>query len=107
MKEFRIEGLYSLESLVIGKNSFTKEKRRHGDDPSRSFHVVDCPKLRLIEIGNHSFCDYSGEFELRKLDQLETLKIGTLDEDSWNFDYANFNLHGINKKSISCRSSKS
>ena len=94
MKEFRIQGLQNLISLKIGENSFTAEKKRHGDDPTRSFHVLDCPHLRSIIIGKYSFCDYSGEFEMKNLPALEELKIGDLNEDSWNFDYANLVLRG-------------
>lgn len=94
MKEFRIQGLQNLISLTIGENSFTAEKKRHGNDPTRSFHVLDCPHLRSIIIGKYSFCDYSGEFEVKNLPALEELKIGDITEDSWNFDYANFVLRG-------------
>ena len=94
MKEFRVQGLQNLTSLAIGDNSFTAEKKRHGDDPTRSFHVLDCPALRVINIGKYSFCDYSGEFELRNLPSLEHLVIGSMTEDSWNFDYANLVLRG-------------
>lgn len=94
MKEFRIQGLPNLKSLIVGENSFTAEKKRHGNDPTRSFHILDCPLLRSINIGKYSFCDYSGDFELKNLPALEELKIGNMSEDSWNFDYANLVLRG-------------
>ena len=90
LSEFRIDGMDRLKTITIGKNSFTKEKKRHGDDPSRSFHIVNCNQLQSIVIGIYSFCDYSGEFELKNLPKLTTLKIGSMQEDSWNFDHSSF-----------------
>ena len=46
-------------------------------------------------IGKFSFSDYAGSFELKELNSLETIRIGTINETSNNFYYAPFNLHGI------------
>lgn len=96
LKEFRLDGLPQLVTLKIGKNSFTKEKKRHGDDGGRSFHIVNCQNLESIEIGIYSFCDCSGEVEFKNLPKLKSLKIGSRQEDSWNFDYASLVLKGHN-----------
>ena len=94
LMEFRMDGIQQLKTLKIGKNSFTKEKKRHGDDGGRSFHIVNCENLESIEIGIYSFCDYSGEVEFKNLPKLRSLRIGSHQDDSWNFDYASLVLRG-------------
>ena len=72
-KSFIIDGLIQLESLRIGGNSFTMNRNGHGNDISKSFHILNCDKLELIEIGQYSFSDYAGEFELKNLPSLKTI----------------------------------
>lgn len=95
LKEFRIDGLQQLSVLKIGKNSFTKEKKRHGEDGGRSFHILNCENLESIEIGIYSFCDCAGEVEFKNLPRLRSLRIGSKHEDSWNFDHASLALKGL------------
>ena len=90
---FRIVGLNELKSLKIGMNSFTKNK--YGDSSSRSFHILSCIQLESIEIGRYSFSDYAGEFELRNLPKLSTIKIGMIGWESSNFFYSSFVINGI------------
>ena len=54
-------GLAELESVVIGKNSFTKCKNEVEitSDPNRRFELKNCPKLKSLKIGSYSFSDYS------------------------------------------------
>ena len=92
---FNIDGLNELKSLKIGINSFTKEKNSWGDDPSRSFSILNCIELESIEIGHHSFSDYGGGFELRNLPKLSTIKIGEIGNDSYNFYWSSFVIKGI------------
>ena len=92
---FNINGLNELKSLKIGINSFTKEKNSYGNNPSRSFHVLNCVKLESIEIGLYSFSDYGGGFELINLPILSTIKIGEIGNDSCNFSYSSFVMKGI------------
>ena len=89
IERFEIEGLNRLQSLKIGDNSFSQFKL---DDfvndligssskcrnESKSFHILNCKSLKVIEIGQYSFCDFGGEFELRNLDNLESIKIGEI-----------------------------
>ena len=51
--------------------------------------------MRSIEIGLFSFSDYSGEFELINLPKLESIKIGEIGNDSFNFFYSSFVIQGI------------
>ena len=94
---FSIDGLNELKSLKIGNNSFTKENW-YGNNPSRSFHILNCVKLESIEIGRYSFSDYGGGFELKNLPKLSTIKIGRIDyyrDYSYNFWYSSFVIKGI------------
>ena len=95
MKLFNIDGLNHLKSLKIGMNSFTEKKNDKANNPSRSFRVLNCIELESIEIGEYSFSDYGGGFELRNLPKLSTIKIGEIGIDSSNFYYSSFVIKGI------------
>ena len=95
---FRIDGLKHLKSLKIGKNAFTLV--RTGDNmvkannKSRSFSILNCDELKSIEIGEFSFSDYAGGFELRNLPKLTAIKIGEINSWSGNFFYSIFKIKG-------------
>ena len=103
INEFEIDGLKSLKSLKIGKNSFThlKSDNEWNDDiaenRNRSFHILNCVELESIEIGRYSFSDYGGGFELKNLPKLSTIKIGEIGQyyDSRNFYYSSFVIKGM------------
>ena len=95
VNSFRIDGLNQLKSLKIGINSFTKNKDSWGNNANRSFQILNCDVLILIEIGRFSFSDYGGGFELRNLPKLTTIKIGKMGSDSFNFYYCSFVVKGI------------
>ena len=92
---FLIEGLSSLISLSIGSNSFTSMKNGFGNDINKSFHILNCTKLESIEIGEYSFSDYAGEFELSNLPQLQSIQIGQSNSNSYNFYSTPLNIQGI------------
>ena len=92
---FMIDGLNELKSLKIGKNSFTKKKNWYGNNPNRSFSILNCIELESIEIGHHSFSDYGGLFELKNLPKLSSIKIGEIGSDSFNFFYCSLEIKGI------------
>ena len=84
---FELDGLSELESVVIGKYSFmiSDDERSDGD-----YRIVNCPKLKSIQIGDYSFSDYHS-FELNNLPSLQSIDIG---EDC--FYYApSFSLTGL------------
>ena len=95
VNEFIINNLFDLKSITIGQNSFTTTRGSYGDNPSRSFHILNCDQLESISIGAYSFSDYSGEFELRNLPKLTTIKIGDTTRDSNNFYWSSFVIKGI------------
>ena len=79
VRTLELNGLYELESVVIGKKSFTyaktdteiwSSKRTDG-----AHGTVNCPKLKSIRIGYHSFGDYHS-FELTNLPSLQSIEIG-------------------------------
>ena len=89
VKTFKIDGLNRLKTIKIGNNSFTQKKYNWGDDKSKSFHILNCESLESIQIGEYSFSDFGGEFELKNLPQLQSIQIGDTENDSYNF-YSSF-----------------
>lgn len=89
-KEFIIYDLQNLQSLKIGSNSFTMFKNGFGNDVSKSFHIINCESLKSIEIGEYSFSDYGGQFELKNLSQLQSIQIGHINSNSYNFYSSSF-----------------
>ena len=85
VKTFQMEGLNRLKTIKIGNNSFTQKKNGGGNDESKSFHILNCESLESIRIGEYSFSDFAGNFELKNLPQLQSIQIGTIGSDSWNF----------------------
>ena len=105
LQTFQIDGLNRLKTIKIGKNSFTQVKSNDFDNDfdgsvlkcrneSKSFHILNCESLRVIEIGQYSFADFGGEFELRNLDNLESIKIGNIGNASMNFYWSSFIIRG-------------
>ena len=90
MNVFVIDGLNQLRSLKIGDKSFKKTLDNWKKDPSRSFHLLNCNELESIEIGEYSFSDYGGGFELKNLPKLSSIKMG-----SHNFDSCSFEIKGM------------
>ena len=95
VETFQIEGLNRLKSIKIGNNSFTQNKNSYGDDQSKSFHILNCESLESIQIGEYSFSDFAGEFELKNLPQLQSIQIGSIGSDSYNFFWSSFVIRGI------------
>ena len=89
--EVKLMGLNQLESVVIGKNSFTKSKYRVGNDPNHHFYLKDCERLRELKMGCYSFSDYS-VCEIENVPSLEVIEMGDLNEHSYNFSYASLEL---------------
>ena len=109
VQTFEIDGLNRLKRLKIGDNSFTQVKMidfvndfagsiTKCRNESKSFHILNCESLKVIEIGRYSFADFGGEFELRNLDNLESIKIGEIGYRSMNFLWSSFKIRGKNVK---------
>ena len=93
VEELKIIGLSELESVEIGKSSFTKEKDWYGQDANRHFYLKNCPKLKSLKIDGYSFSDYT-VCEIENVPALETVEIGDLNGWSNNFYYASLELKG-------------
>ena len=92
VEEVKLIGLNQLERVVIGENSFTKEKNKcYDDDSYRHFYLKDCERLRELKIGNDSFSDYS-VCEIENNVSLEVIEMGNMNEWSWSFCYASLDL---------------
>ena len=94
VKTFKIDGLNRLKTIKIGINSFSQSKNSNGNDSSKSFHILNCESLKSIDIGEYSFSDFAGEFELKNLPQLQSIQIGNEQNDSKNFAYSSLVLRG-------------
>ena len=72
VRVFELNGLNKLESVVIGESSFSI-----GDDElsDGDYRIVNCPKLKSIQIGDKSFYDYHS-FKLNNLHSLQSIDIG-------------------------------
>ena len=82
-----LNGLSELESVVIGGNSFRISDKERTDG---SYRIVNCPKLKSIQIGDYSFLDYHS-FELNNLPSLQSIDMG-----KWCFFLApSFSLTGL------------
>ena len=90
VKTFKIDGLNRLKMIKIDRNSFTQHKNSYGNDKSKSFHILNCESLESIEIGEYSFSDFGGEFELKNLPQLQSIQISY-----YAFWYSSFVIRGI------------
>ena len=95
VQTFQIDGLNRLKTIKIGKNSFTQTKTCRGNDKSKSFHILNCESLEFIQIGEWSFSDFAGEFELKNLPQLQSIQIGSVLGASNNFYNSSFVVRGI------------
>ena len=84
---FELDGLSELESVVIGMESFRISNSKRSDG---SYRIVNCSKLKSIQIGYRSFFDYHS-FELNNLPSLQSIDIGKM----CFHDASSFSLTGL------------
>ena len=117
-----LNGLNGLKTIKIGSNSFTQvkgewfkcyhtdeERDSKANNQSKSFHILNCESLESIQIGEFSFSDFGGGFELKNLPQLQSIQIGTVGSYSYNFHNSSLVIRGIELilNIVMIRSSKS
>ena len=86
VRVFELDGLDELESVEIGQDTFRISDKERNDG---SYRIVNCPKLKSIQI-DESFRDYHS-FELSNLPSLQSIDI-----DWYCFHYApSFSLTGL------------
>ena len=91
-----ISSLNELESVVVGTNSLTLNTDSYPlfSMANRQFYLKNCPKLKTLQIGRFSFSDYS-VCEMSALPSLETIDMGEVGRESYNFYYASLELKRI------------
>ena len=94
VSELRMIGMREVESVVVGERSFTRRKNDFANNPERRVCVRDCPSLRQLRVGRHSFSDYT-EMEIECVDALERIVVGELGSNSYNFYYASLELRSV------------
>ena len=95
VQTFKIDGLNRLKTIKIGNNSFTQKRYWYGNDKSKSFHILNCESLESIQIGEYSFSDFAGDFELKNLPQLQSIQIGSIGSYSNNYYSSSCVIRGI------------
>ena len=73
VRVFELDGLGELESVEIGENSLRISYYSERSDGS--YRIVNCPKLKTLQVGDRSFSDYHS-FELSNLPSLQSIDIG-------------------------------
>ena len=73
VRVFELDGLDELESVEIGKESFRIDNKERNDG---SYRIVNCPRIKSIQIGHWSFSDYHS-FEVNNLTSLQSIDIGS------------------------------
>ena len=91
--EVKLIGLNQLERVVIGENSFTKEKNveRLSYNPNRHFYLKNCERVRELKIGCDSFRDYT-VCVIENVPSLEVIEMGGWKYRSYNFYYSSLEL---------------
>ena len=90
VEEVKLIGLSELESVVIGENSFYF----YDSSLCYCFCVKDCPKLKSLKMGKHSFVRYT-VIEIENVNALEVIEIGDSSIGSNNFAHASLVLKSI------------
>ena len=99
VREFVLDGLEIVESVKIGQYCFSMSEEEEeeeddddDDDEERNVdgfcQITNCPNLRQLEIGWHSFEDFKS-FELSNVNSLQSIDFGR-----GCFRYADFSLKG-------------
>ena len=87
VRVFNLDSMSELESVVIGQRSFWNRQSGISDG---SYRIVNCPKLKSIQIGGNSFYDYRS-FVMYNLPSLQSIDMG-----EYCFHYApSFSLTGL------------
>ena len=87
VSEVTLVGLSELESVVIEESSFTK-RNNWNEDSCCHFGLKNCPKLKLLIVGNHSFKDYS-------VTEIENCGLEVIEMGGSSFYYASLELKSI------------
>ena len=92
--QLNLNGLSKLETVVIGINSFTRNKNGFGRELNRRFNVTNCNLLKEIRIGIHSISDYSSAV-IENNELLERIVIGEVNQSGYSFYSASLKLRSM------------
>ena len=92
VKELKVIGMNELESVLIGEMCFVEEADLYGY-PDCHFYLKNCPKMKVLKIGDNSFSNYT-VCEIENVDALEVIEMSELD-GSGCFCYASLELKSI------------
>ena len=110
VKTFIIDGFNSLITITIHSASFNQHNLtrmasvstvdwQKANDLTKSLHITNCELLKSITIGDGSFGDFGGQFELKNLPSLSIIKIGEIGEKAYywftGFCHSSFVIRGI------------
>ena len=93
VEEVKLIGLSELESVEIGNYSYSLTEHAFNYS-NRHFYLKNCPSLRELRIGDHSFSDYS-VCAIENVDALERIVIGDSSERLPSFSSASLELKSI------------
>lgn len=88
-------GFAAVRHLQFQSNSFNSTENQIGSRNEATCQISNCSSLQTIEMGPFSFSDYNNGLQLTKLIDLESITIGSLEEESDNFIHASFTLRGL------------
>ena len=89
VSELKLIGLNELESVVIGRNSFTKKKNGADSSYSGNFYLKNCPKVNELNIGYYSFSTYK-IIGVENMNGLEVIEMS-----GYVFYYASLELKSV------------
>ena len=94
VRVFELDSLMELESVVIGERNFTVGKDwdaiKTSERTDGVCRIVNCPKLKSIQIGDYSFDDYN-ILELKSLPSLHSIDV----KSGSSYRIRSFSLTGL------------
>lgn len=94
VNEVKVTSLKELVSIVIGEDSFTKDRSLTTRSSNCRFYLKNCPALKELKIGVFSFCGYS-VCDIKHVDALEVIEFGDIEYCSQNFNHASLELKSV------------
>ena len=90
-----LSGFAAVKHLQFQSNSFNSKENQIGSRDEAICQISNCSSLQTIEMDPFSFADYDNGLQLTYLIDLESITIGSLEEESDNFVHASFTLRGL------------
>lgn len=88
------EDMNHVERITVGKGCFDSQLVRGSTGDSGFLSLKNCPQLKELRIGIHSFSNYS-TCVIEETPSLEVIEIGDMSVGSYNFFYSSLTLKGV------------